>query len=329
MADPSGPAEVITLGEALAALVATAPGPLAEATTFERHVAGAEANVAVGVARLGRRVAFIGRVGTDGFGTAVLRRLRGEGVDVAGLTIDAEASTGLLVRERRALGPAEVLYHRAGSAGSRLTPDDIDAARAKIEAARWLHITGITPALSRTARAAVDRAVEIGHDAGLTVSLDLNVRRKLWGETAAMPVLRELARQSDIVLASVDEAEVVTGVRADGDLRVLAEALLELGPSVAVLKLGTKGAFALERGGRPVQRSGLAVPTLLDPVGAGDAFSAGFIVARLEGADLERALDVANACGAAAVAAVGDLTGLPEPSELARLLGAPTDDTIR
>lgn len=225
----------------------------------------------------------------------MLRRLRGEGVDVAGPTIDAEASTGLLVRERRALGPAEVLYHRAGSAGSRLTPNDIDAARAKIEAARWLHITGITPALSRTARAAVDRAVELGHDAGLIISLDLNLRRKLWGETAAMPVLRELARQSDIVLAGVDEAEVVSGVRADGDLRVLAEALLELGPSVAVLKLGANGALALQRGGRPVQRSGLAVPTLLDPVGAGDAFSAGFIVARLEGADLERALDVANA----------------------------------
>ena len=113
--------EVVTLGECLVAFVATTPGPLAEATTFDRFVVGAEANVAVGLARLGHSVAFIGRVGADGFGEAIARRLRGEGVDISDLAIDPDAPTGLMFRERRVLGPAQVVYARSGSAGSRLT----------------------------------------------------------------------------------------------------------------------------------------------------------------------------------------------------------------
>ena len=113
--------EVVTLGECLIAFVATGPGPLAEAVTFERFVAGAEANVAVGLARLGHEAAYIGRIGADGFGEAILRRLRGEGVDTTHLAADPEAPTGLMFRERRVLGPAQVVYARRESAGSRLT----------------------------------------------------------------------------------------------------------------------------------------------------------------------------------------------------------------
>ena len=98
------PAEVVTLGECLASFVATTPGSLADAHTFERHIAGAEANVSVGLARLGHSVAYIGRVGDDGFGTAIRRHLRGEGVDVRHLLSDPEATTGLMFRERRGLG---------------------------------------------------------------------------------------------------------------------------------------------------------------------------------------------------------------------------------
>jgi 2-dehydro-3-deoxygluconokinase len=139
--------EVITLGEPLIALVAREAGPLAEATTFERHVAGAEANVAVGLARLGHATAFIGRVGDDGFGTAIRRHLRGEGVDVSMLATDPSAPTGVLVRERRTLGASQVTYLRSGSAGSRLRPDDVASALSSrtLRGARWLHVTGITP----------------------------------------------------------------------------------------------------------------------------------------------------------------------------------------
>lgn len=324
----AAPPEVVTLGEVLAAFTAPSGSPLADSQTFERHVVGAESNVAVGIARLGHRVAFIGRVGADGLGTAALRALRGEGVDVRGVRIEPDAPTGLLIRERRSLGPSDVVYHRAGSAGSRLSRGDVDAAQDAIAGARWLHMTGITPALSTTAAAAVRRAMELARAAGLTVSLDVNLRRKLWPDHVAGPVLRDLARDVDVLLAGIDEAAVVTGTN-DDDPERLAAAILALGPSIAVLKLGADGALAVERDGPVVRRPAVPVPAIVDPVGAGDAFSAGFIVARLEGGDLTRALDVANACGAAAVSAVGDTTGLPDRFELERLLAASSGDVIR
>jgi 2-dehydro-3-deoxygluconokinase len=319
--------EVVTLGEAMVGLVATDPGPLAEATMFGRFVAGAEANVAVGLARLGHRVAYIGRVGADGFGTAITRALRGEGVDVGALDVDPGARTAIFVRERRLVGTADLVYHRAGSAGSRLGPDDVAAVTGLFTAGRWLHVTGITPALSASCRAAVEAAVERATAAGMTVSLDVNLRRKLWTDDDARPVLRAIATRSDIVFAGLDEAAVVL----DGPVASLDEAargLLALGPSVAVLKLGSAGALARERDREATSHEGFAVPLVLDPVGAGDAFVAGFIAARLEGHDLATALAWGNAAGAAVAATIGDMTGLPTRTELEAIL-ASAPDTMR
>lgn len=322
--------EVVTLGECLAAFVATTPGPLAEAGLFERHVAGAEANVAVGLARLGRSVAYVGRVGDDGFGTAIVRTLRGEGVDVAHLDVDIDARTGVMFRERRVLGAMDVVYHRAGSAGSRLSVEDVDRASADglLAEVRWVHLTGITPALSPSARAATQRALELARDAGATVSLDINMRRRLWSEDEAAAVLRTLASDVDVVLGSVDELALIAGTDADRDPEGLVADVAELGPTTVVAKLGDGGAVGLEAGGRPIRAPAFEVPMVIDPVGAGDAFCAGFIASRLEGADLATALRIGNACGALAVAASGDQAGLPDRAELDRFLaGGP--DTLR
>lgn len=323
--------EVVTLGECLASLVATTPGPLAEATSFERHVAGAEANVAVGLARLGHSVAFVGRVGADGFGTAILRRLRGEGVDVSHLAIDPDARTGVMFRERRTIGAAEVLYHRAGSAASRLGSDDIDRAFASgvVEGARWLHLTGITPALSDSARAATIRARDVARESGLTISLDVNLRRRLWPDEVAGPILRDLAAGVDVVLGSPDELAVIAGTDAGTDPAELAAAVATLGPTTVVARLGPDGALGFEAGATPVLVPAIPVPAVVDPVGAGDAFCAGFIAGRLDGTDLETALRMGNACGALAVAAVGDQAGLPDRAELGRLLAGGVADTLR
>ena len=327
--------EVVTLGECLIALVATSPGPLAEAHTFERFVAGAEANVAIGLARLGHSVAFIGRVGADGFGETITRRLRGEGVETRALTTDPEATTGFVFRERRVLGPAQVVYARRDSAGSRLTVTDVDrAAQAGVfDGARWLHLTGITPAISPGARAATERAVDLARAAGLTISLDLNLRRRLWSDEAAAPVLRALAARVDILFGSPDELAVVTGLAGDDDPTDLTRAAMALGPGVAVATLGAGGALAIERHAPdlPVARSAVPLPVVVDPVGAGDAFCAGFIAARLDHLDLAAALEMANACGAAAAATLGDQTGLPDRDELAAILHADVraPDTIR
>jgi 2-dehydro-3-deoxygluconokinase len=319
--------EVVTLGECLVALVAAVPGPLAETTVFERHVAGAEANAAVGLARLGHSVAYIGRVGADGFGTAIVRKLRGEGVNVDNVIVDNSAPTGLMIRERRALGAAHVLYYRAGSAGSRLGPADVDHAGGAFKGARWLHVTGITPALSPTARAAVERAIDLARDARLTISLDLNLRRKLWSEAEAALVFRELAAKADVVMGDEDEVRLVTGTGDSGE--VLAEALLARGASTAIVKLGREGAVAATAS-EAIRNTALDVPAVVDSVGAGDAFAGGFIAATLEGKPLEEALRAANACGAAAVTVVGDMGGLPDRQELERLLAAtPGADSLR
>jgi 2-dehydro-3-deoxygluconokinase len=309
-------ADVVTLGEALVALVAAEGRPLSDPGSFTPFVAGAEANVAMGLARLGRTVAFIGRVGADGFGQMVRTSLRGEGVDVRWLSDDPAAPTGALARDRRSFPPPEVVYLRRGSAASRLDADDVNAAGETVAGARWLHLTGITPALSPTCRAAVQSALQFARAGGVRVSLDVNLRRRLWSEQEAAPVLRDLAERCDLVIAGEDEAALLCG---SPEASVLAD---RFGVEV-VVKLGARGAVAC-RGGETAQDAGIAVAAV-DVVGAGDAFTAGYLDALLDGADLSAALRRANACGAVAVAAVGDATGLATRAELDRVLAGGGD----
>ncbi len=335
-------ARIVTLGECLVSLVAADRGPLAESGTFLRTVAGAEANVAVALVRLGHEVRYLGRVGADAFGTVIRRRLRGEGVDVRWLLTDPAAPTGLMIRELRDLGPMEVIYHRAGSAASRITADDVRVAAADgaFTGADWLHLTGITPAISAGADAAVDAALELGRASGARVSLDLNIRRRLWSEADAARVLAAFAARCDVVFGGLDEVAVVAGLAPTleqggrADPVAAADALLALGPARVVVKLGAAG--ALERRLAPDGSvAGEAAPGLpvrvVDPVGAGDAFCAAWIASVLEGADPMGALRAGNAAGAAVVSTVGDLTGAPTRRELDAILraGDGGPDTLR
>lgn len=324
------PIEVVTIGESLMAFVAVGHGSLTDASVFERHVAGAEANVAVGLARLGHRTAYVGRVGRDGFGRAIVRTLRGEGINVRHITTD-DAPTGVMFRERRVIGAVDVAYHRSGSAGSHLGPDDVDRAFAggALDEARWLHLTGITPALSVGARDAVIHARDLARSRGLTISFDVNLRRRLWSDEVAGPALRAIATGVDVVLGSPDELAVLAGADPSTEIATAADAILDLGVRQVVAKLGADGALALEGGGTSIASPAVPVPQVVDPIGAGDAFCAGFIAGRLDGVDLPSALRMANACGALAVAALGDQAGLPDRAELGRLLAGGGPDTLR
>jgi 2-dehydro-3-deoxygluconokinase len=303
--------DVVTLGESMVLLVAEQVGPLREATSFRRHIAGAESNVAIGLCRLGHSAGWIGRTGNDEFGHAILFRLRGEGVDLSRVIVDSDAPTGVVFRERREVGPLEVLYYRRGSAASRLSPADLDPEY--IQRARYLHLTGITPALSASCRQAVFAAAEMARTAGVEVALDPNLRLKLWGRDEAQAVLRDLAAYCDIVLPGAEEAELLTG---EADPETAARALLALGPSLVVVKLGAQGALAVEP--ENVTRvSAQSLPRVVDPVGAGDAFAAGFLAGRLRGFDLRESLALANRCGGMAVAVPGDIEGLPRWGEVA------------
>ncbi len=313
--------QVVTLGESMVVFGAPSVGVLRSATSMLVTVAGAESNVAIGLRRLGVPTAWVGRVGADALGDLVLARVRGEGVDVSGAVIDPEAPTGLMVKERRTPELTRVLYYRAGSAGSRLRAGDLGDA--SIRSARLLHVTGITPALSVTARDAVDRAVAVAREAGVLVSLDYNYRSALWSSQEAAPVLRELTRRADLVFAGDDEAALVVGTAEPGEAAV---ALAALGPRHAVVKLGARGAVSRVDG---ESYSAPAVPVhAVDPVGAGDAFVAGYLADVLDGASPEACLRTGCRVGAFAVTVPGDWEGLPTRAEL-ELLDAAGGTVLR
>lgn len=305
---------LITFGEAMGLVSADQPGPLEAARTLALGIGGAESNVAIGVRRLGERATWFGRLGSDAVGTMIERRLLGE--QVRALAIRDRGFTGLMVKHRRFGERLSVDYHRAGSAGSRLRPEDVPVD--ELERAAVLHLTGITPALSDTARDATLRAVAVARQAGVAVSLDVNYRSKLWGADAARPVLRELVAQADVVFAGADEARVVLG--DDGTPLQLARALAAHGPGEVVVKLGERGCLAVIEG-REHELPALEV-AVVDPVGAGDAFVAGYLAERLRHAPPERRLATAVTAGACAVSVPGDCEGMPWRDELGALAGA-------
>lgn len=305
---------VITLGESLGLLVASRIGRLELVPSMDLGFGGAESNVAIGLARLGVPVTWVGRLGDDALGRLVERQLRAEGV-VPVVTRDPDAPTGLMLKERPTAGASAISYYRAGSAGSRLGPADLDLDR--VRAARVLHLTGITAAVSESARRALDAAIDAAHRAGAVVSFDVNHRSRLWDAEQAVPVYRSLAARADLVFAGEDEAELLTGERG---LTAQAEAVAAMGPAQVVVKRGEHGAVGFE-GGERAEVPAFAVQAV-DTVGAGDAFVAGYLAELIAGEPLPERLRTAAACGAIACTAPGDWEAAPDRGAIARLLGA-------
>jgi 2-dehydro-3-deoxygluconokinase len=310
------PGPLLAVGETMALLTTAEVGRLRHASALTLGVAGAESNVAIGARRLGCPAAWVGRVGDDELGELVVSRIRAEGVDVSGVVRDPGAPTSLMVKERRTADIVRVLYYRRHGPGSRLLPSDLDPAQ--VAAAGMLHVTGITPALSDSALATVDRAVTLAREAGVPVSFDLNYRSALWPPEEAAAVCRDLAARADLVFAGDDEAELL-GLA--GDPADLARGLADLGAGHAVVKLGERGAVAAVDG-RVHAVEALPVHAV-DPVGAGDAFVAGYLAETLAGRPVPERLATAAACGAFAVTVPGDWEGLPSRDELAALGARP------
>jgi 2-dehydro-3-deoxygluconokinase len=222
-------------------------GPFHFARRFGMSFGGAEPNVAVGAARLGASVAWFGRLGSDAVGDLIAYRLAADGVQA--LVTRDDSFTGLMVKYQRAAGRTHVDYDRRGSAGSRITPADIPVA--VIEQSRVLHLTGITPALSETARDTALRAVAIARAAGVTVSFDVNYRSKLWDPDSAVPVLRQLVSAADIVFAGPKEAAMVLEGDSTAPRHTLAEGLCDLGPSEAIPHRAVDGIQNTHRSATP------------------------------------------------------------------------------
>ncbi|MFI9205382.1 sugar kinase [Streptomyces sp. NPDC053048] len=305
--------DVVCLGESLVAFRPSTAGPLAGVPSFTRGIGGAESNTACALAAWGHRVRWIGRVGADGFGTHLLRTIASHGVDTSLAQRDPDRPTGVYFRTAGERAPtdgrdgvptpyAEVAYYRAGSAASAMAPDVI--AREAAWSGRVLHLSGITAALSAGCLALLRRLTEHAPGRPL-VSFDVNYRAQLWRNAPKGPdVLAELARRCDLVLVGEDEAEAAWGLRGADAVR---DALPE--PAVLVVKRGAEGAVAYT-GGEAVAVRAPAVDVVA-PVGAGDAFAAGFLSATLRGLPPAARLRHGHLAAAAALTVAGDLGAPP------------------
>ncbi|GGW53862.1 sugar kinase [Streptomyces griseoloalbus] len=314
----SGPVDVLTFGETM--LAAQLPGPLSVGAPARTTIAGAESNVAIGLARLGHRAAWAGLVGDDEPGRLILRTLRGEGVDTTHAGIRPEAHTGGMLRERRVADLVRVHYWRRHSAASLLTSADLAPALAA--GARALHLTGITCALGPGPLEAVREAAAHAHAHGRTVVLDVNHRGHLWPAAEAGRALLPLLPHVTVLIASDDELPVATHALADRPEEEAVDALLEAGVREVVVKRGGEGAAFRDRDGSRYALPALRVP-VRDTVGAGDAFCAGYLSGLLDGLPPDERLARANTLGAFAVASDGDWEGLPRRDELSLLAAAP------
>jgi 2-dehydro-3-deoxygluconokinase len=301
--------DVVSFGETMALFSATSIGRAANAPGWAMSIGGAESNAMVAASRLGARAAWFGLLGSDAAGDIVEGRLSAEQMVVRVRRRDR--FTGVMIRHHRRAGHTAVDYHRAGSAASLLTPEDVPVDL--IMRARILHVTGITPALSASAAHAVQRAVEVAHTTGALVSFDVNYRSKLWSPAEALDVLRPLVAGADIVFAGVEEARLIAD-SDETDVVRLAESLRALGAGDVVLKRGELGALGLV-GGEVLEQP--AVPaTLVDSVGAGDAFVGAYLAEQARGGAPRRRLALATRVGAYAVSVPGDYENLPTRDDL-------------
>ncbi|MBV7699947.1 sugar kinase [Streptomyces sp. TRM70350] len=337
--------DVVALGESMVTFLPSRPGRLADVPSFERGIGGAESNVACVLAAAGHSVRWVSRVGADGFGDHLVEAIGAYGVDVSSVRRDPARPTGVYFRTAgdRAGDGHEVAYYRAGSAASAMGVGNVEMGAAR--AARVLHLSGITAALSEDCLALLRELTAPAAGRPL-VSFDVNHRQELWREADGAPILLELARDADIVFLGEDEAEEAWGVT--GGPETIRELLPE--PGTLVVKQGAEGATVFERrpgrGGRPAAGRGEPVAqfpaplgsarpgrvverapyvSVVAPVGAGDAFAAGFLSGTLRGLPLRDRLRHGHLMAAAALTVPGDLATPPSRDHADRLAALDDD----
>lgn len=265
---------LLAIGETMAMVAPVRAESVVDADDFHVDAGGAESNVAAHVAALGHRAVWFSRLGDDALGRRVAGQLAARRVDVSRVVFDGGNPTGLYVKDP---GRA-VLYYRRGSAAAHLT--DADADGVSFDGVDLLHVSGITAAISASARSFLARVMTRARAAGVVVSFDVNHRAPLWDASTAAPVLLELARLADIVFVGRDEAETLWATPTAAEARLLLADVAEL-----VVKDGDVGAtvFAAD-----VE---IFVPALkvevVEAVGAGDAFAGGYLAGLLSGASIE------------------------------------------
>ncbi|WP_332776977.1 sugar kinase [Polaromonas sp.] len=306
------PFDVALFGEAMMLLVADQPGPLEHAEAFHKRTAGAETNVAIGLARLGLKVGWASRLGTDSMGRYLLAAMAKEGIDCSHVICDANQKTGFQFKGKVTDGSdPPVEYHRKGSAASHMGVNDID--EAWLLSARHLHATGVFAAISATTLPAARKTMDLMRAAGRSVSFDPNLRPTLWATPELMrESINDLATRADWVLPGLEEGRFLTGETTPEGV---ARFYRQRGAKLVVVKLGSEGAYFEDASGNG-HVAGFPVAEVIDTVGAGDGFAVGVISALLDGLSVPEAVKRGAWIGARAVQVLGDSEGLPTRAEL-------------
>jgi 2-dehydro-3-deoxygluconokinase len=308
--------EFVTLGETMVLLMAPDQfGRIKSSQTLQKQIGGAESNVAVALSRLGHNAKWISRIGNDPFGQEILYRLRAEGVNTKDVIVDSEHRTGLMFKERTILNEPSVFYYRQNSAASNLKKEDIK--EETIRSARILHITGITLALSESCREAVFEAVKFAKKHGVKVSVDPNLRLRLWTIEEARPVLMELIKQADYFFPGLEEARLLLN-QPEFTTHEIIQHFLEFGIGQVIIKLGQGGCVMSNRE-KVIHVEGMKVVEV-DSVGAGDGFCAGYISGFLKDLSPLECATRANIVGALAVTDYSDYGGYPTADELEAII---------
>ncbi|WP_274562909.1 sugar kinase [Streptomyces spiramyceticus] len=316
--------DAVCLGESMVTFLPSRPGRLADVPSFERGIGGAESNVACALAAAGHRARWVSRVGADGFGDHLVETVAAYGVDTSAVQRDPHRPTGIYFRtatDRDADG-FEVVYYRTGSAASAMSPHNMPLDQ--LTSGRVLHLSGITAALSVDCLSLVRSLVATRRSGRPLISFDVNYRANLWPENADAHLLLDLARAADLVFVGEDEAQTAWGLRGSAEIRA---ALPE--PDVLVVKQGATGATVYGGNSGTDDHAPTTVPGLrvdvVAPVGAGDAFAAGFLSATLRGLPVRDRIRHGHLMAAATLTVPGDLSTPPARAHADRL--AALDET--
>jgi 2-dehydro-3-deoxygluconokinase len=282
--------DLVTFGEAMVRFSPPALQRLEQASTLEATVGGSELNVAVLAARLGLKSRWVSRLPDNALGRMIAARASEQGVEPR-VEWTADGRVGLYFVEIGGARISSVLYDRAGSAISRVTPGSIDWPSV-FAGARWYHVSGITPALSDGAAKVTAESLIAAKKAGLTVSYDLNYRSKLWSAKQACAVQEPLMEHVDVLVAAEEDARLIFGAESAESLQKRFEL-----SAVAITLRDNALAAVIAADGDTYSAPRVAVETV-DPIGAGDAFCGGLIVSRLENRGWDDAIRVATATAA-------------------------------
>lgn len=310
--------KIILLGEPMGLFMANETGAISEVKTFTSSIAGAEYNVAVGLARLGHTPAYCTRLGFDPMGEKILSGLRKNGI-ATDLVMQVEGElTGFMMKSSTEKGDPDIAYYRKGSAASQISPHDID--RLDLYGCERLHVTGIFPAVSASTLSATRRLINRVQALGIPYSFDPNLRPQLWADKNQMvKTLNSLAEGAETVLPGIGEGKQLTGRDTPEGI---ADFYHAMGVKNVVVKLGAEGAFYSEKDGASGISPGFQVEKIVDTVGAGDGFAAGVISVLAEGGTLEQAAFRGNVVGAIQITHKSDNEGLPTREQLAGIIRA-------